>query len=194
MYRKRDGASRCVCVWHDTEGIKDLVFVHFNAFKSLMDRDMGWGGLRHKRGIVVWLRWRGGEQRRGKRESQSWGTGEGRVERRRGGEFRKGQKDKKQRNTGNLRTSDLIQRDHGTTRTHTHMHAHFKACFWGWLSFVAVPRRTWILFIITTRYHFKQLSLPPLRSSSCLWLSQSVEKKKKTGAWHSLMTKNILWI
>lgn len=56
MYRQVDGARQSVRMIQ--RGFKSFVFVHFNTFKSLTDRDMGVrGGVRHKSGPereIVW--------------------------------------------------------------------------------------------------------------------------------------------
>lgn len=88
-----------MCVCNDTKGIKDFVFVHFNAFKSLMDRDMGVrGGVRHKRGPergTVWVR-----ELEGRRKELELGYRRGTSS---GKQFRKGRKQR----DGRL-ASDLI--------------------------------------------------------------------------------------
>lgn len=56
---------------------------------------------------------------------------------------------------------------------------YFKVHFWGLLSFIAVPQRSWILLIITTRYHFKNPPLPPLLLLCASgWIKVSCERTK----------------
>lgn len=107
--------------------IKDFVFVHFNAFKSLMDRDMGlrkegWGtGEDWSEGPCECWSWRRRKKRK-ERENARVGVQE-RDEYQKTGRVQKGMKDEKQR-----LTSDLIQSDRGTrgererARTETHQH------------------------------------------------------------------------
>lgn len=114
MYRQGSGARQSVHMGEMTpRRIKDFVFVHFNAFKSLMDRDMGlreegWGtGEGRREGPCGCWSWRRKEKKKKKKgkESQSWGTGEGRVlKKNRQGEFRRGWKDEKQRMTSEHQT------------------------------------------------------------------------------------------
>lgn len=105
MYRQGSGARQSVRMGEMTpRRIKDFVFVHFNAFKSLMDRDMGlreegWGtGEGRREGPCGCWSWRRKEKKKKKKgkESQSWGTGEGRVLKKTDGESSEG--DEKMKN------------------------------------------------------------------------------------------------
>lgn len=92
--------------------IKDFVFAHFNAFKSLMDRDMGlreegWGtGEGRREGPCGCWSWRRKEKKKKKKEKKTRVGVQERDEywKNRRGEFRRGWKDEKQRMTSEHQT------------------------------------------------------------------------------------------
>lgn len=113
MYRQGSGARQSVRMGEMTpRRIKDFVFVHFNAFKSLMDRDMGlreegWGtGEGRREGPCGCWSWRRKEKKKKKKEKKARVGVQERDEywKNRRGEFRRGWKDEKQRMTSEHQT------------------------------------------------------------------------------------------
>lgn len=189
MYRQGSGARQSVRMGEMTpRRIKDFVFVHFNAFKSLMDRDMGlreegWGtGEGRREGPCGCWSWRRKEKKKKKRKRKpELGYRRGTSTEKTDGESSEG--DEKMKNKEwhqNIRRDS--ERSWHQRGMNTPTQPYFKVHFWGLLSFIAVPQRSWILLIITTRYHFKNHfkhpPLPPLLLCASGWIKVSSERTK----------------
>lgn len=135
MYRQGSGARQSVCMGEMTpRRIKDFVFVHFNAFKSLMDRDMGlreegWGtGEGRREGPCGCWSWRRKEKKKKKKEKKARVGVQERDEywKKQTGRVQKGMKRWKTKN--DIRTSDVIQSDRDTKGVWTHQRSHISKC------------------------------------------------------------------
>lgn len=144
MYRQGSGARQSVRMGEMTpRRIKDFVFVHFNAFKSLMDRDMGlreegWGtGEGRREGPCGCWSWRRKEKKKKKRKPEL-GYRRGTSTEKTDGESSEG--DEKMKNKEwhqNIRRDS--ERSWHQRGMNTPTQPYFKVHFWGLLSFISSP-------------------------------------------------------